>query len=193
MNLNDGLFDNIKPVQLIGGVLSGMFFLVLTVQVLFPGLTIPFVGILIYALTMVDFICHEMGHFVFGLLGEFIGVLGGTMGQLFLPVICLLLTLRRRQWGSVSIFVFWVGQSLIQISAYVRDARSQSLKLFSPGLLLGGGSPIHDWHYLLDKTYLLWADQFLGWSNFLLGVALMLFAAGLMFARGMGLFNRKAY
>ena len=98
MNLNEGLFENIKPVQLIGGALSGLFFLVLTVQVLFPDLAIPFVGILVYALTMVDFLCHEMGHFVFGLLGEFIGVLGGTMGQLFLPVICLLLTLRRRQW-----------------------------------------------------------------------------------------------
>ena len=193
MNLNEGLFDDINPVQLIGGVLSGIFFLVLTVQVMFPDLTIPFVGILIYALTMVDFICHEMGHFVFGLLGEFIGVLGGTMGQLFLPVICLLLTLRRRQWGSVSIFVFWVGQSLIQISAYVRDARSQTLKLFSPGLLLGGGSPIHDWHYLLDKTHLLWADQFLGWSIFIMGIVLMLSAAGLMLARGVGLFNRKVY
>ncbi|BCY19002.1 hypothetical protein hrd7_28510 [Leptolinea sp. HRD-7] len=193
VNMNESLFEDIKPGQLIGGLLSGLFFLVLTVQVLFPDLAIPFVGILVYALTMVDFISHEMGHFVFGLLGEFIGVLGGTMGQLFLPIICLMLTLRRRQWGFVSIFTFWMGQSLIQISAYVRDARSQSLKLFSPGLLLGGGSPIHDWHYLLDKTHLLWADQFLGWSIFMLGVALMLSAAGLMFARGVGLLNRKVY
>jgi hypothetical protein len=140
---------------------------------------------------MVDFICHEIGHVVFGFMGEFVGMLGGTLGQLFLPSVCLLLTIRRCQWGTVSVFVFWIGQSLIQISVYIRDARSQSLKLFSPGALLGGGSPIHDWHYLLDKTHLLWADQFLGWSLFMLGLIIMLTSAGIMFARGVGVIGRR--
>jgi len=191
MQIDKDLFSEVSPGQLIAGIFGGLVFLILSIQVLFPDLAIPVAGLIVYALTMVDFICHEMGHFVFGYMGEFVGVLGGTLGQLFLPSICLLLTIRRRQWGTVSVFVFWVGQSLIQISTYMRDARSQSLKLFSPGVLLGGGSPIHDWHYLLDKTYLLWADQFLGWSVFALGLSLMLLSAGIMFARGAGILKRR--
>jgi hypothetical protein len=191
MDFRDDPLTGVRPTQMIGGFAAGLFLLVMSTQVLFPKLAIPVVNLLTSALMMVDFICHEMGHIVFGGLGDFLAVMGGTIAQLFLPTICLLLTLRRRQWGSVSIFVFWVGQSLVQISAYMRDARSQALKLFSPGTLFGGGNPIHDWHYLLDKTGLLWADQFLGWSVFLLGLILMLGSAGLMFARGIGLFNRK--
>lgn len=191
MNWNVDPVLEIKPGRLIGGLTGGLCLLVLSVQVLFPQLTIPLIGLVTSALSMVDFICHEMGHFLFGGLGEFMAVLGGTIAQLFLPSICLLLTLRRRQWGTASVFVFWLGQSLIQISAYIRDARSQSLKLFSPGVLLGGGSPIHDWHYLLDKTGLLPADQFFGWSVFGLGLVFMLASAGILFARGVGIIDRR--
>ena len=181
----------IKPARLLSNMAGGLFLAVSTVQVVFPTLNIPFVNLLTAALSMVDFICHEMGHVVFGFAGEFIAILGGTMGQLFLPTICLFLSLRRRKWGQVTVFVFWIGQSLIQISTYIRDARSQSLKLFSPGALFGGGHPIHDWHYMLEKTGLLPADQFLGWMVFLAGLSLMLSAAGFLFARGAGLIDPK--
>jgi hypothetical protein len=191
MNVEKDIFSELKPGQLIAGIIGGLVFLILSVQVLFPALAIPIAGLIVYALTMVDFVCHEIGHLIFGFMGEFVGMLGGTLGQLFLPSVCLLLTIRRRQWGTVSVFVFWIGQSLIQISAYIRDARSQSLKLFSPGAMLGGGSPIHDWHYLLDKTNLLWADQFFGWSVFALGISLLLLSSIIMFARGAGILNRR--
>jgi hypothetical protein len=191
MDFQNEPYAPVKPARMIGGFIAGLFFLVLTIQVLFPTLGIPIANLLTYTLSMVDFVCHEMGHFLFGGMGEYVAVLGGTIAQLFLPVICLVLTLRRRQWGMVSVFIFWIGQSLIQISAYIRDAQSQSLKLFSPGAILGGGNPIHDWHYLLDKTGLLWADQFFGWSVFALGVSLMLGSALIMFARGTGLIKGR--
>ncbi len=157
----------ISASGIIIGFMTGIFFLLLGIQVIFPNLPIPILGIIVSAVSMVDFISHEMGHVLFVFFGSYIGVLCGTMAQLSIPSVCLIITFRRRQWFSISIFLFWVGQSLIQISTYIRDAQSQVLKLFSPGVILGGSKPIHDWHYLLDKTGLLWADHcWAGWYLF---------------------------
>jgi hypothetical protein len=163
--------------------MAGFLFLFLGIQVVYPILTIPFLRIIVSAVASIDFIAHEFGHVIFSFLGSFIGVLGGTLAQLFIPVVCLYMSFRRRRWFNISIFTFWVGQSLIQISSYVRDSQTQVLKLFSPWSLLGGGNAIHDWHYLLDETGLLWADQFLGWSIFILGLAFLFLAAGIMFKK----------
>jgi hypothetical protein len=182
--------DN-TPIHLIGHMLAGLLFLVLSIQVLFPKITVPIVGIFVYAISLVDFVSHEMGHLVFNNFGDFLAVLGGTAAQLFLPTVCLILTFRRKQWFTVSLFAFWVGQSLVQVSTYIRDARTQQLKLFSPGMIFGASNPIHDWHFVLDKLNLLWADQFLGWMVYLLGLSMLFSAAGLMFARAINIFPRK--
>lgn len=164
-------------------MLAGCFFLFLGILVIFPHLNIPVLRIVLSALTTVDFIAHEFGHVIFGFMGKFMGVLGGTLAQLFLPVVCLYLSYRRRKWFNLSLFAFWTGQSLTQISAYVRDAQTQALELFSPWSLLGGGKAIHDWHYLLTESGLLWADQFLGWAVYFSGLGLILLSAGIMFLK----------
>lgn len=192
MGKYDGLNAFTNPTRMVIYFLAGILFLVMGVQVLVPETQIPFVGIIIAAMTMVDFISHEMGHVVFSFFGEFITVLGGTLGQLFIPVVCLLLTIHRRQWFYISLFSFWVGQSLLQVSTYIRDARSQQLELFSPGTILGGSEPLHDWHYLLDKTGLLWADQILGGMVFGLGLMLMFGAAIFLFSIAVNLFQRNS-
>lgn len=183
MDYRSRSFKEVYPIHLVRYILAGLFFLILSIQVIFPKLSIPMIRLLVSAVSMVDFIAHEMGHVIFSFMGEFIGVLGGTLGQLFLPTVCLLLTVRRRQWFACGIFMFWIGQSLNQISTYIMDARTQQLKLFSPGLLLGGGNPIHDWHYLLDKTGLLWADNAMGWMVNLAGFSFLIGAILLMFYR----------
>jgi hypothetical protein len=179
-------FSKFPPGWMVVYSMTGLLFLIMGIQVLFPKITIPIIGLFISAFASVDFIVHEFGHVIFGFLGTFIGVMGGTLAQLFIPAICLYLSFWRRQWVGMSIFAFWIGQSLLQISAYIRDARPQTLKLFSPWSLLGGGQAIHDWHYLLEKTGLLPADQFLGWCVFLVGVIFLLASAGIMFARAIG-------
>jgi len=172
--------------QIIGGMSLGMLFLVLSVQVLFPAIQIPLFGIIPGTMSMVDFVVHEAGHLVLSFLGQFIGVMGGTIAQLFGSIMCCILSLKRRRWISLSIFVFWLGQSLVQISKYVMDARAQELKLFSPGLVFGGAKPLHDWHYLLETTGLLWADQIIGRIIFLAGLCALIGSAGLLFAWGAG-------
>jgi hypothetical protein len=184
--MNPKPFVVVPMLQIFTGMSLGMLFLVLSIQVIFPVVQIPLFGIIPGAMSMVDFVIHEAGHLLLSFLGMFIGILGGTLAQLFIPVVCSLLSFKRKQWVSLSIFLFWLGQSLVQISRYVMDARSLALKLFSPGLLFGGPEPIHDWHYLLDKTGLLWADQSLGGIVFLAGLCALIGSAGLLFVWGAG-------
>lgn len=175
-----------SPVGFIVYSVAGLGFLILSLQVLFPKIEIPFFHLLFSACSLVDFISHEMGHVLAGFLGKFLGVLGGTLSQVFLPVACLILTIKRKQSFLMALFSFWIGENLIQISAYIRDARTQSLKLFSPGAIFGGQNPIHDWNYLLGQTGLLWADQFIGWTVWFLGFSLLVLAILMMFARATG-------
>lgn len=180
---------NPSMLQQIFGTGMGLVFLLLSIQVLFPGIQMPIISIIPGALSMVDFVIHEVGHLVFNNAGVFIGILGGTLAQLFIPIVCSFLSYQKKQWISFSCFQFWFGQSLMQISNYIGDARSRDLKLFSPGSVFGGVDPIHDWNYLLSKTGLLWADQILAGMVFILGLCVLVVSFSLMFVWGIR--NRK--
>jgi hypothetical protein len=116
----------------------------------------------------VDLIFHEAGHVVFGLLGEFVGILGGSLMQVLIPAVAAVGFLRQRQSYSASLVLIWVGQSLFNVSVYIRDARRQALPL------LGGEDVIHDWGYLLGRLGLLRWDGGLGNAVYLLGLAALL-------------------
>ena len=97
-------------------------------------------------------------------------VLGGTLGQLAIPVICGIAFWRERKYISTLLMVWWLGQSLVNVSVYVSDARAQVLPL------LGGDNVEHDWAYILGQLHLLNADVAIGTMIFWLGGACMLFA-----------------
>ncbi|MFH1454581.1 MAG: hypothetical protein ABIH00_11480 [Armatimonadota bacterium] len=91
---------------------------------------------------------HEAGHFVFGIFGEFIGALGGTLGQLIFPVgFSIYFLLFRRDYAAGIFSLFWVSENLINISIYMADAQTQSLSLF--------GGNVHDWAYLCAEMKLI--------------------------------------
>jgi hypothetical protein len=119
-------------------------------------------------LDRVDLVPHEAGHLLFSWFGEFIMVLGGTIGQLFVPVAFGVYFYLRREKFSTSVVLFWLGQNFINISRYVKDAQAMNLPLVS----LGGGDSIHDWNYILLKLNLLRHDQATG--NILLGLGLLI-------------------
>lgn len=122
-------------------------------------------------LDRVDLIAHEAGHLLFGYLGEFMMVIGGTLGQLLVPVGFAVYFVTRREFFSSSVASFWVGQNLLNISTYVKDAAAMELPLVS----LGGGDSIHDWNWLLLKFNVLALDQTIG--NFVLGLGVLAIAA----------------
>jgi hypothetical protein len=172
--------ENFRSSQKVKLVIAAMLTLVLLLAfsaVLIPKAQLPVVSLFISALDILDFVFHEAGHILFGSMGEFISVAGGTAGQLFVPIFFLAATIYRRRFYAAAFFMFWIGHNLINISMYVGDARQQSLHLISPGALLTGEQASHDWNYLLGHLSLLWADQFLAAFFYVLGVLVMLFSA----------------
>jgi hypothetical protein len=118
-------------------------------------------------LDLVNLVFHEAGHAVFGFLGDFLGVLGGTLMQLLIPAIATGHFLLNGQRWSGMVSLFWVSQSLFNVSVYVKDARAQALPL------LGGDGVIHDWNWLLGRLGLLSWDQVIGSVFYTMGLLVL--------------------
>jgi len=122
---------------------------------------------------------HEAGHFFFRPFGQFLTTLGGSLGQLLVPLICLaVLLLKTRDPFGASVCLWWLGESLLDLAPYINDARTGVMPLL--GGNTGQDSPygFHDWEYLLTETSLLAFDHRIAWLAHLTGAALMLMALG---------------
>ncbi len=119
---------------------------------------------------------HEAGHIFFRLFGRFLTILGGSLMQVLIPVICLgAFLLRTRDPFAASVGLWWTGESLLDLAPYINDART--LKL----MLLGGvtGADVedyHDWEYLLGKLGMLDCDHLIAKATHLIGSMLMITA-----------------
>jgi hypothetical protein len=113
---------------------------------------------------------HEAGHLVFGFLGEWVMVAGGTILQCAVPLVATWLLLRQRDWFGLPVGGFWEATNLYNVATYMGDARAQVLPLVT----VGGGEPAvaHDWAYLLDSLGLLEHDMQL--ATVLRGLAFLL-------------------
>lgn len=128
-------------------------------------------------LHLVNLPFHEAGHVFFRPFGNLIASLGGTLGQLLMPAICLgVLLVKTRDPFGASVALWWFGENFLDIAPYIADARARVLPLIGGGT--GQSSPYghHDWEFLLTETGLLNLDQTLGRLSHLLGSALMLLA-----------------
>ena len=111
-----------------------------------------------------DLAIHEFGHPAFGVFGEFVGFLGGTLMQLLMPAIFVAYFWRRGDRHAAMVALWWVAQSLWNVAVYVQDARAEELPL------VGGGE--HDWNYLLGRLGLLQQDRLIGGGVRLVGILL---------------------
>lgn len=118
---------------------------------------------------------HEAGHVFFSLFGRFIQVLGGSLGQLLIPLIVSVSFSLRRDFFAMSVGLWWLGQSFMDLAPYIDDARAGQL------MLLGGvtGSEVedyHDWEIILTRLGLMSYDHILARISFGCGVIIMLTA-----------------
>jgi hypothetical protein len=118
---------------------------------------------------------HEAGHIVFRPFGEFITSLGGSLGQLLMPLICFFVfILKSKDPFAASIALWWFGENFMDLAPYINDARELEL------MLLGGNtghtSPygFHDWEYILTESGWLHYDHALAHFAYNLGTVLML-------------------
>ncbi|HZG53095.1 MAG TPA: hypothetical protein VEZ40_13245 [Pyrinomonadaceae bacterium] len=94
----------------------------------------------------VNLVIHEAGHVVFMPFGELLTVAGGSLFQVIVPAAFVVYFYRRGQAYSAALVLFWVGESLLNVSVYAGDALAMQLPL------LGGEDSIHDWNHLLSAT-----------------------------------------
>ncbi|WP_339137520.1 MAG: hypothetical protein WGN25_05565 [Candidatus Electrothrix sp. GW3-4] len=120
---------------------------------------------------------HEAGHIFFRPLGSFLTSLGGTLGQLLMPLICMVVfLLQTRDTFAAAVGLWWLGENFLDIAPYIGDARAGVLPLL--GGNTGHSSPygFHDWEFLLTETGLLRYDLTLARLSHGFGSALMLLA-----------------
>jgi hypothetical protein len=118
---------------------------------------------------------HEAGHVLFSIFGRLMQVLGGSLGQLLIPLIVSVSFLLRRDFFAMSVGLWWLGQSFMDIAPYIDDARAGQL------MLLGGvtGSVVedyHDWEIILTRLGLMSYDHIFARISFGFGVIIMLMA-----------------
>ncbi len=128
----------------------------------------------------VDLPIHETGHLIFRLLGEFMGIAGGSLFQVIFPAVFVGYFLWQRSFYSAGIVLFWVGQSILNVWVYAADAVVMQLVLTSG--FTGSEGSFHDWNYLLTATGLLGSTKtvagiirFLGTSTILIASVLSVY------------------
>lgn len=119
---------------------------------------------------------HEAGHLIFSPFGRFMQVLGGSLGQLLMPLICLgAFFYPNRNPFAASVALWWFAENLMDLAPYIGDARAGELPL------LGGvtGSEVedfHDWEVLLKMLGWLLYDHKIATAAYTAGRWLMVLA-----------------
>lgn len=118
----------------------------------------------------VDLVIHETGHPTFSIFGQFIGIAGGTIMQLAVPLAFILYFAFTKRFFSAAIVMFWLGQSILNVSVYAADAIETKLPLV--------GGNIHDWDYMLSRLHLLHRTGLISSMMRVTGVLVMIAATG---------------
>lgn len=166
--------DRVPPAAFAGRALLAVFLLLWGCRFLVSSVADDYVARSFLHLVNLPF--HEAGHVVFSFFGDFLHALGGTLGQLLIPAICLgaFLLYTRDPFGA-AVALWWLAENFMDIAPYIADARSGEL------LLLGGvtGKDVpgyHDWENILGDLGLLRWDHALGALSYAWGRVLMLAA-----------------
>lgn len=128
-------------------------------------------------LHLVNLPFHEAGHVLFRPFGQFMTSLGGSLGQLLVPLLCGgTLLLKTRDPFGAAVCGWWFGENFLDLAPYIGDARAGVLPLV--GGNFGHSSPygFHDFEYLLTETGLLRYDTMLAKLAHASGSLLMIVA-----------------
>jgi len=120
-----------------------------------------------------DLVFHEAGHVLFMPFGRFMTVLGGSLTQVLVPLVCAGAFLwQTHDRFAATVAVWWAGENLLDVAPYINDARDLRL------VLLGGhtGAEVegHDWEYLLNAMGIAHRDHAIAAVVQGLGIAVMI-------------------
>jgi hypothetical protein len=129
-----------------------------------PGYDPPFV---IFVIDTINLFIHEAGHLFFKPFGMWLHIIAGSLFQVLVPCALVVVTYREKP-HQLLLPGFWLGESMVNVSAYIQDAPYMKLRLIARGL-------VHDWNYLIGGNET--TASVLGWSVYGAGLGLILGAA----------------
>jgi hypothetical protein len=141
---------------------------ILTLPIAGPGLMDSF-------LHWIHLPFHEAGHTLMMPFGSFLYILGGSLGQLLVPLAVTIAFLRRSDPFAAAFGTWWLGTSFVDLAPYIADARARVLPLLS-GVTGQEDWEGHDWYQLLSRTGTLAWDRTLARTAWAVGAALILAA-----------------
>ncbi|HUS89324.1 MAG TPA: hypothetical protein VMW91_08175 [Desulfosporosinus sp.] len=126
-------------------------------------------------LHLVNLPFHEAGHIIFRPFGKIITSLGGSLAQLLMPLICLLVFLiQSKDTFGASVSFWWLGENFMDIAPYINDARALKLPLLGGNTGLTSPYGFHDWEFILTELGLLRYNRILASIAYKMGIILML-------------------
>jgi hypothetical protein len=137
-----------------------------------------------------NLVFHEAGHVILMPFGRLVSVLGGSLFQVAVPLVCAAAFLRQANGFAAAVCTWWAGQNLIDLAPYIADARSLRLPLL--GGVTGAEVEGHDWEYLLSAIGWLHLDVRLGRFVHYVG-ALVMAGSVLWAALAAGRTNRQKH
>ena len=122
-----------------------------------------------------NLVFHEAGHILFIPFGRFMTVLGGSLTQVLVPLVCAgaFLWQAHDPFGA-AVASWWAGENLIDVAPYINDARD--LKLVLLGGKTGAEVEGHDWEYLLNAMGLAHKDHTIAAAVHGIGILIMIAA-----------------
>ncbi len=121
-------------------------------------------------ISSVNLIFHEAGHAIFFVFGNFMHVLGGTLGELLIPLAIIFHFLRQGHRFALGFSLWWLSTALFNVSIYAADAQERVLPLIT------GDPGTHDWWYLLNVLGIIEHDNLVGNIFFVLSVCVLWYA-----------------
>jgi hypothetical protein len=121
----------------------------------------PFV---IFLIDTINLFIHEAGHLFIKPFGMWLHIIAGSLFQILVPLALVIVTLREKP-HQLLLPAVWLGESMVNVSAYIHDAPYMKLRLIARGLT-------HDWNYLIggnEET-----ASVIGWGVFAIGIGLIL-------------------
>ncbi len=97
---------------------------------------------------------HEAGHPFFSFGGHTLMILGGTLAELLVPLLCASFFFVQRQTYGLAFSLFWFFENFLYIGTYMADARTLILPLVN--------SDESDWTILFEQWGVLLYDQKIG-------------------------------
>jgi hypothetical protein len=95
-----------------------------------------------------NLVVHESGHLLFGWFGPTLGLWGGTLMELLVPLALACYFTVHRQTTATAFAAFFFFENFLYISVYMADARAQVLPLVTVGDPDQAG---HDWFNIFSS------------------------------------------